>query len=113
MESFEAIVNGDPTKCPSKFLNVGGVEQVLRKAKSLQAESGQGVLLTMATMQVEVVSPEKVLFSGEAKQQISTLGGGEIAFSRPRRSAARHRVPHTHHARRRLVLDVAAGDSCK
>jgi F-type H+-transporting ATPase subunit epsilon len=35
----------------------------------------------MATMQVEVVSPEKVLFSGEATQVITrTLGGGEIAF---------------------------------
>jgi F-type H+-transporting ATPase subunit epsilon len=35
----------------------------------------------MATMQVEVVSPEKVLFSGEASQVITrTLGGGEIAF---------------------------------
>jgi F-type H+-transporting ATPase subunit epsilon len=35
----------------------------------------------MATMQVEVVSPEKVLFSGEATQVVTrTLGGGEIAF---------------------------------
>jgi F-type H+-transporting ATPase subunit epsilon len=35
----------------------------------------------MATMQVEIVSPEKVLFSGEATQVITrTLGGGEIAF---------------------------------
>ena len=35
----------------------------------------------MATMQVEVVSPETVLFSGEATQVITrTLGGGEIAF---------------------------------
>lgn len=35
----------------------------------------------MASMQVEVVSPEKVLFSGEATQVITrTLGGGEIAF---------------------------------
>jgi F-type H+-transporting ATPase subunit epsilon len=34
-----------------------------------------------ATMQVEVVSPEKVLFSGEATQVVTrTLGGGEIAF---------------------------------
>jgi F-type H+-transporting ATPase subunit epsilon len=34
-----------------------------------------------ATMRVEVVSPEKVLFSGEATQVITrTLGGGEIAF---------------------------------
>lgn len=32
-------------------------------------------------MQVEVVSPEKVLFSGEATQVITrTAGGGEIAF---------------------------------
>lgn len=32
-------------------------------------------------MQVEVVSPERVLFSGEATQVITrTLGGGEIAF---------------------------------
>lgn len=35
----------------------------------------------MATMQVELVSPEKVLFSGEATQVVTrTLGGGEIAF---------------------------------
>lgn len=35
----------------------------------------------MATMQVDVVSPERVLFSGEATQVITrTLGGGEIAF---------------------------------
>jgi len=34
-----------------------------------------------ATMQVEVVSPERMLFSGEATQVITrTLGGGEIAF---------------------------------
>ena len=32
-------------------------------------------------MQVELVSPEKVLFSGEASQVVTrTLGGGEIAF---------------------------------
>ena len=34
----------------------------------------------MATMQVEVVSPEKVLFSGEAKQVITRTLSGEIAF---------------------------------
>ena len=35
----------------------------------------------MASMQVELVSPEKVIFSGEATQVITrTLGGGEIAF---------------------------------
>lgn len=35
----------------------------------------------MASMQVELVSPEKVVFSGEATQVITrTAGGGEIAF---------------------------------
>ncbi len=35
----------------------------------------------MATMHVELVSPERVVFSGEASQVITrTLGGGEIAF---------------------------------
>jgi len=34
----------------------------------------------MATMQVEVVSPEKVLFSGEAKQVITRTLDGEVAF---------------------------------
>jgi F-type H+-transporting ATPase subunit epsilon len=35
----------------------------------------------MATMHVEVVSPERVLFSGEATMVVTrTLGGGEIAF---------------------------------
>ena len=34
-----------------------------------------------ATMTVEVVSPERVLFSGEATMVITrTLGGGEVAF---------------------------------
>ena len=33
------------------------------------------------TLRVEVVSPERVLFSGEATQVITrTMGGGEIAF---------------------------------
>ena len=35
----------------------------------------------MATMRVEVVSPERVLFSGESTMVVTrTLGGGEIAF---------------------------------
>lgn len=35
----------------------------------------------MASMEVRLVSPEKVIFSGEATQVITrTLGGGEIAF---------------------------------
>ena len=37
VESFEAIVNGDLDEVPEQaFLNVGGVEQVLAKAKTLQ-----------------------------------------------------------------------------
>ena len=35
----------------------------------------------MATMRVELVSPERVVFSGEATMVVTrTLGGGEIAF---------------------------------
>lgn len=35
----------------------------------------------MSTMQVRLVSPERVLFEGEATQVVTrTLGGGEIAF---------------------------------
>jgi F-type H+-transporting ATPase subunit epsilon len=37
--------------------------------------------MAAAPMRVEVVSPEEVLFSGEATQVVTrTLGGGEIAF---------------------------------
>ena len=37
VESFEAIVNGELDEVPEQaFLNVGGVEQVLAKAKSFQ-----------------------------------------------------------------------------
>jgi F-type H+-transporting ATPase subunit beta len=41
VESFEALVNGDLDNIPEQaFLNVGGVESVLAKAKSLQDEAG-------------------------------------------------------------------------
>ena len=37
VESFEALVNGDLDAVPEQaFLNVGGVESVLAKAKSLE-----------------------------------------------------------------------------
>jgi F-type H+-transporting ATPase subunit beta len=37
VQSFESIVNGDLDEIPEQaFLNVGGVEQVLEKAKRLQ-----------------------------------------------------------------------------
>ena len=41
VESFEALVNGDLDNIPEQaFLNVGGVESVLAKAKTLQEEAG-------------------------------------------------------------------------
>jgi len=41
VESFEALVNGDLDSIPEQaFLNVGGVESVLAKAKTLQDEVG-------------------------------------------------------------------------
>jgi F-type H+-transporting ATPase subunit beta len=41
VESFEAIVRGDLDEVPEQaFLNVGGVEQVLAKAKQLQEQAG-------------------------------------------------------------------------
>ncbi|HXQ61103.1 MAG TPA: F0F1 ATP synthase subunit beta, partial [Acidimicrobiales bacterium] len=40
VESFEAVVNGDLDNIPEQaFLNVGGVESVLEKARTLEAES--------------------------------------------------------------------------
>jgi F-type H+-transporting ATPase subunit beta len=40
VESFEALVNGDLDEVPEQaFLNVGGVESVLAKARDLQKES--------------------------------------------------------------------------
>ncbi|MFI5042588.1 MAG: F0F1 ATP synthase subunit beta, partial [Acidimicrobiales bacterium] len=41
VESFEALVNGELDSIPEQaFLNVGGVESVLAKAKTLQDEAG-------------------------------------------------------------------------
>jgi F-type H+-transporting ATPase subunit beta len=41
VESFEALVDGDLDNIPEQaFLNVGGVESVLAKAKTLQDEAG-------------------------------------------------------------------------
>ncbi|MGA2474983.1 MAG: F0F1 ATP synthase subunit beta, partial [Acidimicrobiales bacterium] len=41
VESFEALVNGDLDNVPEQaFLNVGGVESVLEKARTLEAEAG-------------------------------------------------------------------------
>ena len=41
VESFEALANGDLDDVPEQaFLNVGGVESVLEKAKRLEEEAG-------------------------------------------------------------------------
>ena len=41
VESFEALANGDLDNVPEQaFLNVGGVESVLEKARTLEAEAG-------------------------------------------------------------------------
>jgi F-type H+-transporting ATPase subunit beta len=41
VESFEALVNGDLDTIPEQaFLNVGGVESVLAKAKTLEESAG-------------------------------------------------------------------------
>ena len=41
VESFEALANGDLDDVPEQaFLNVGGVDSVLEKAKRLQEEAG-------------------------------------------------------------------------
>ena len=41
MTSFESLVGGDLDDVPEQaFLNVGGVDQVLAKAKTLQEQTG-------------------------------------------------------------------------
>ena len=61
------------------FFNVGGVEQVLAKAKT--ARRSRRGLTWRRRCSVELVSPEQVLFAGEATMVIArTLGGGDIAF---------------------------------
>jgi len=41
VESFEALINGELDEVPEQaFLNVGGVEEVLAKAKQLQEQAG-------------------------------------------------------------------------
>ena len=78
VESFEAIVQ----RRARRRARAGVLQRRRRRAGARQGEGPPGRRsLIMATMQVELVSPEKVLFSGEATQVITrTLGGGEIAF---------------------------------
>ncbi len=42
IESFESLVNGDLDHVPEQaFLNVGGAEDVLKKAKELESQVGK------------------------------------------------------------------------
>ena len=76
IESFEKLVDGELDDIPEQaFFNVGGVESVLEKAKSLQSEA-----LGPMPLHVEVVSPESILYEGEAEQVVCRPTGGEIAF---------------------------------
>ncbi len=77
VESFEALIDGELDDLPEQaFLNVGNIDQVQAKAKA-----SEGELIDVSHHEVEVVSPEAVLYSGEATMVITrTLGGGEIAF---------------------------------
>ncbi len=78
VESFEAIVTGDLDDIPEQaFLNVGGVEQVHAKAKQLQEGDGRRREPVNAS---SVVSPERVLFDGEATQVITRTTEGDVAF---------------------------------
>ena len=58
---------------------MGGAEAARAKADELRKSAGE--LITM-TLEVQVVSPERILWSGEAEMVIARTvgGGGEIAF---------------------------------
>ena len=74
VQSFEALVDGELDEVPEQaFLNVGNVES---RAGEVQAAAGSSV-----TLKVELVSPEQVLYSGDASMVVArTAGGGDIAF---------------------------------
>ena len=63
VESFEALVKGDLDNVPEQaFLNVGGVESVLAKARRWRT----GRLVADGVFGVEIVTPEAALFAGGA-----------------------------------------------
>ena len=76
VRSFEALVGGDLDDVPEQaFLNVGGVDDVLKKAKDRAGLTADGDLT-----HAELVTPERVLFSGEAEFVVLRTDGGEIMF---------------------------------
>ena len=86
VESFEQLVNGDLDDLPEQaFLNVGDADGARAKAKSSRRAE-------RVPMEVELVCPERILYSGEA-----TMRGRPHARRRrhrlPRRPRAVHRRP--------------------
>ena len=85
VESFEALVDGELDEVPEQaFFNVGGAESVLAKAKTLQ-ESEMSEPCAMRRVRnrrfpVQLVSPEQVLFDGEAEMVVCRPVEGAIAF---------------------------------
>ena len=76
VESFEALVNGDLDDVPEQaFLNVGGVESVLAKAKTL---AGRGRLVADGVFGVEVVTPEQSLVAGGATAVVLATSEGDL-----------------------------------
>ncbi len=68
------LVNGDLDHLPEQaFFNVGGAEDAMRKAEELEKDS-------LMSLVVELVSPERVAYSGEAKMVICRTTTGDIAF---------------------------------
>ena len=81
VNSFEAIINGELDEVPEQaFLNVGGIEQVMAKASSSRRARRDGGVVVASTMQVEVVTPERVIFSGEVDhgRHPHALGRGRV-----------------------------------
>ena len=78
VESFEQLVNGDLDDLPEQaFLNVGGADDGPGQGRR-SSRSGEASLMAL---QVELVSPERILYSGEADMVMRPhRRGGDIAF---------------------------------
>jgi F-type H+-transporting ATPase subunit beta len=78
VESFAALVEGELDDVPEQaFLNVGRRRQRPGQGRRADRGTDRGRRL----LQVELVSPEEILYSGEAYMVVvRTVGGGEVAF---------------------------------
>jgi hypothetical protein len=86
VDSFEQLVNGDLDDLPEQaFLNVGGADDARRKAASCASRR------ELMALQVELVSPERILWSGEAEMVIARTWAAATSPSCPGtpRSSAR------------------------